>query len=74
MALKRLELGQEGDRKSLGDGLLELRVHYGAGYRVYFYRKGDVVIVLINGGDKSSQKRDIVKARKLLKELEPEHE
>ena len=70
VALKRLELGQSGDWKSLGNGLAELRIHYGAGYRVYFCRKGDVVIILLSGGDKSSQKRDIEKAKTLLKELE----
>ena len=70
VALKRLEPGQSGDWKSLGNGLAELRIHYGAGYRIYYCRKGDVVIILLSGGDKSSQKRDIEKTKILLKELE----
>ena len=48
----------------------ELRVHYGAGYRIYFARQEDVIIVLLIGGDKASQSRDIAKAKAILKNLE----
>jgi putative addiction module killer protein len=58
-----------GDSKSLGSGLHELRIHYGPGYRVYFTRKAGLVVLLLCGGDKSSQSRDIARARKILSEL-----
>jgi putative addiction module killer protein len=67
--IRRLELGNTGDSKALGGGLHELRVHYGKGYRVYWSRQGGRLIVLLCGGDKSSQSRDIAAARKLLAEL-----
>ncbi|MGI9283599.1 MAG: type II toxin-antitoxin system RelE/ParE family toxin [Endozoicomonas sp.] len=70
VALKRLELGQPVDCKNLRHGLYELRVHYGPGYRVYFHQKGEVIVILLNGGHKSNQSRDIEKAKFLLKELE----
>ena len=56
--------------KALGGGLSELRIDYAAGYRVYFTVRGGKVIVLLIGGDKSSQRRDIEKARTLLEQLE----
>ena len=59
-----------GDWKVVGDKVYELRVHYGAGYRIYFAKKCDLIIILLNGGDKSSQPRDIEKAKILLKNLE----
>ena len=62
-------LGNLGDVKSLGDGLSEMRVHFGPGYRLYFARTGKIVLLLLCGGDKSTQKRDIAKARSLLDEL-----
>jgi putative addiction module killer protein len=68
--LDRLAYGHAGDVKSAGDGVLELRIHYGPGYRVYFARQGDTVIVLLCGGDKGSQRRDITMAKRLLAELE----
>jgi putative addiction module killer protein len=58
-----------GDVKAVGDGVLELRVDVGAGYRVYFTMRGGVVIVLPAGGDKSSQNADIRRAKKLAKEI-----
>ena len=67
--LGRLELGTFGDYKSLGDGLFEFRIPYGPGHRLYFSRQGDTIVVLLAGGDKSSQTRDIGKARKILKGL-----
>ena len=67
--LKRFEDGNPGDSKPLGDGLYEMRVTVGPGYRsYYFYRKQDLVI-LLNGGDKKSQQRDIQKARSLMAEI-----
>jgi putative addiction module killer protein len=58
-----------GDSKAVGDGISELRIHYGPGYRVYFIRRGEMLIVLLCGGDKRSQDRDIVAAKRLAKEL-----
>ena len=57
--------GNLGDHKVLGDGIGELRFSCGPGYRIYFAQRGDVVILLLNAGDKSTQQRDIDKARKL---------
>jgi putative addiction module killer protein len=66
--INRLELGNFGDRKSVGTGVLELRVSFGPGYRVYFGRDGNTVVVLLCGGDKASQAKDIQKAKLLWKE------
>lgn len=60
--IRSAELGNLGDSKSVGQGIREMRIHYGPGYRVYFIHKGKLVILLLVGGDKSSQKRDIKKA------------
>ena len=68
--LDRLKLGNFGDCKTLGDGLAELRIHYGAGIRIYYSKTGNTVVVLFCGGDKSSQEKDINKARELLKEAQ----
>ena len=68
--LDSVRLGNLGDSKSLGGGLHELRVHVGAGYRLYFAPRHKIVIVLLCGGDKSSQSRNIARARRLLAELE----
>ena len=68
--IDRLTLGNFGDSKSVGGGVGELRVNYGPGYRLYFTRRGSVVIVLLCGGDKSSQSRDITKAKTLAKEID----
>jgi putative addiction module killer protein len=64
----RLEDGNLGDSKSVGEGVNELRIDYGPGYRLYFMKPGRTLIVLICGGDKSSQARDIARAKKLAKE------
>ncbi len=61
--LKRLELGMFGDCESVGDGVLELREHLGAGYRVYFGKHGQTVVILLCGGDKKSQASDIATAK-----------
>jgi putative addiction module killer protein len=66
----RLAFGHEGDVAPVGEGISELRIHFGPGYRVYFKRRGDVLIVILCGGDKSSQDRDIKLAKQLVKELE----
>ena len=59
----RLSLGNAGDAKPVGEGISELRVDYGPGYRVYFTQRGDELIVLLCGGDKSSQDKDIKSAK-----------
>ena len=60
--VRRLSLGQRGDCKRVGKGVFELRVHYGPGYRVYFAEQGKEIVILLLGGDKGSQKRDIKQA------------
>ena len=67
--IRRLSLGNPGDVKPVGEGVSELRVDYGPGYRIYFIQKADVFIVLLAGGDKSSQDRDIRNAKLLAREL-----
>lgn len=61
--LNRVRLGNFGDAKSVGDGVSELRIPYGPGYRVYFARTGSTVVLLLCGGDKSAQKRDVNTAK-----------
>lgn len=68
--IARVQIGLFGDTKSVGDGLIELRVDHGPGYRVYFVRRGDVLVILLCGGDKSSQSRDIARAKTMAEELE----
>ena len=65
--LQRLRSGAPGDVKSF-DGISELRIDYGPGYRIYYFRQGQTIILLLCGGDKSSQVRDIDRARTLAKE------
>ncbi|MRG54868.1 type II toxin-antitoxin system RelE/ParE family toxin [Phyllobacterium sp. SYP-B3895] len=66
--LDRLAFGHTGDANSVGSGVSELRIHHGPGYRVYFQRRGEVLIVLLCGGDKSSQAKNIRVARRLATE------
>lgn len=66
--LDRLAYGHAGDVQPVGDGISELRIHHGPGYRVYFQRKGNTVIILLCGGDKSTQAKDIQAAKRLAKE------
>jgi len=63
--LKRIELGLMGDVEPVGDGVSELRIHVGAGWRVYFVKHGAQVIVLLAGGSKRTQKSDIKRAKAL---------
>ena len=67
--IRRLSLGNPGDVRPVGHGVSELRVDYGPGYRVYFSRRGEAVIVLLAGGDKDSQDRDIRRALELARGL-----
>ncbi|AXI99814.1 putative addiction module killer protein [Cyclonatronum proteinivorum] len=62
--------GHFGSCESVGDGVRELKIDYAKGYRVYFRQKGDTIIILLMGGDKSTQQRDIEKAKLILKQLE----
>jgi putative addiction module killer protein len=62
-------MGNSGDAKSVGEGVCELRINYGPGYRVYFTRRGREVVLLLTGGDKSSQTRDIRTALRLARGL-----
>jgi putative addiction module killer protein len=68
--IRRLSLGNPGDVKSVGNGVSEMRVDYGPGYRVYFVKKGNAIVILLTGGDKRSQKKDIEAAKTLARELE----
>ncbi len=63
--IERIEGGNIGDAKIIGEGIGEVRIHYGAGYRLYFLRKGNALIIMLAGGDKSSQPKDIKLAKKL---------
>jgi putative addiction module killer protein len=71
--IDRLSLGHFGDAKSLGGGISEMRIDYGPGYRIYFARRGDRLILLAYGGDKSRQKNDIARAREIAAAWEPEN-
>lgn len=64
----RLALGNAGDVKPVGDGVSEMRIHHGPGYRVYFMQRGEVLVVLLCGGDKSTQAADIAAAKRIAKD------
>ena len=66
----RLAFGAFGDWKAVGDGVCELRIHFGAGYRVYFGRDGKAVVILLCGGEKRSQDADIKRAKRHWKDYE----
>ena len=67
--IERLASGNPGDVKSIGEGVSELRINYGPGYRVYYKRRGQKVVILLAGGDKSTQAKDIKTAMRLAKNL-----
>jgi putative addiction module killer protein len=67
--LRRLSLGNPGDVRPVGEGVSEMRIDYGPGYRVYFVSRGDYLVILLAGGDKQSQARDIQAARELSRSL-----
>jgi putative addiction module killer protein len=68
--IRRLSIGNPGDSKPVGEGVSEMRVDHGPGYRIYFIQKGNVYVVLLAGGDKSSQDKDIRNAKSLAREFE----
>ncbi len=70
--LRHVEAGNLGDWKPVGGDVSEMRVDFGPGYRLYFTRREGILIVILAGGDKSTQARDIKRAQRILKELEPE--
>jgi putative addiction module killer protein len=67
--IRRLLLGNPGDVKPVGEGISEMRIDYGPGYRVYFTRRGHSLIILLAGGDKGTQAKDIARAKELAQNL-----
>jgi len=70
MRVDRLITGNPGDAEPIGGGLSELRIHHGPGYRVYYWQRGGLLLILLCGGDKASQRGDIEKAHEIAKEWE----
>ena len=68
--IDRLEVGHFGDVAPVGEGVSELRIFYGPGYRVYFVKQGLAIVILLSGGNKSTQNSDLVEAKELAKQLE----
>lgn len=68
MRIRRLGLGNAGDVKPIGDGLSEMRIDYGPGYRVYYLQKGVILVILLCGGDKRTQKKDIENAKRIAED------
>ena len=73
LRLNSVKKGVFGDQKSIGDGIFELKIDYGPGYRVYYKKVVNDILILLCGGDKSTQDEDIAKAKEILKELENEN-
>ena len=63
--IRRIEMGNPGDSRSVGQGVLEMRIDYGPGYRVYYVHRGAQIVILLCGGDKRTQSQDIERAREL---------
>jgi putative addiction module killer protein len=70
--IDRAALGNFGDAEPVGEGVFEMRIHFGPGYRVYYAREGRVVYLLLNGGDKSTQKADIKRAKDIWNQFQKE--
>ena len=68
--IDKVEMGHFGDVEPVGEGVSELRIFYGPGYRVYFVQRNSVVVILLSGGDKDSQQADIAKAKEIAKQVE----
>ena len=68
--IDRIEMGNLGDVSPVGEGVSESRIFYGPGYRIYFVKRCSYVVILLSGGDKSSQQSDIAKAKEIAKQLE----
>ena len=67
--LRRASLGQLGDVKPVGDGVWEMRELFGPGWRMYYVHRGDIIVLMLGGGDKSTQQRDIRRAQLMAKEV-----
>lgn len=65
LRIEQTKLGNFGDFKFVGDGIYEMRIHYGPGYRIYYTKEDNVIVLLLVGGDKSTQQKDIEKAKEL---------
>ncbi|MEM6406641.1 MAG: type II toxin-antitoxin system RelE/ParE family toxin [Pseudomonadota bacterium] len=68
--IDRMEMGNFGDIAPVGEGVSELRIPYGPGYRVYCLQRGSVIVILLSGGNKNTQAADIVRAKKIAKQIE----
>ena len=67
--IRRMEKGNPGDSKSVGQGILEMRIDYGPGYRIYYIQRGTQIVILLCGGDKRTQQEDIKQAQKMAEKL-----
>ena len=67
--IRRMEMGNPGDTRSVGQGILEIRIDYGPGYRIYYVHRGAQIVILLCGGDKRTQQRDIKRAQRLAETL-----
>ena len=67
--IERLGMGNAGDVESVGEGISEMRIHHGAGYRVYYKRTGNTIMIILCGGDKSTQAQDIKRAKEIAAQL-----
>jgi putative addiction module killer protein len=72
--LRRMEQGNPGDSRSVGRGVMEMRIDYGPGYRVYYVQRGTEIAILLCGGDKRTQDQDIKRARRLAEESDAEND